>query len=296
VESDGRRVRVAVTASPAAPPGGGGGPDGWYVVSFAERGEVLPAAPPGADPDDETVRLRAELRTTVEELQASNEELKASNEEVMSVNEELQSANEELETSKEEMQSLNEELTTVNAQLRAKVEEHLAASSDLASLLASTDIAVLFVDTAFRIRRFTPAVRELVDVIPADVGRPLAALARKFDDPQPDDDARAVLDRLAPVEREVTGAGGTHYLRRVTAYRTTDNRIDGVVVTFVDITRRRQAEDALVRASVDRLRLALDAARVGIWTWDPAADVHVRDATLNRLLGLDPAETVRPQP
>src|SRR3954452_11620211 len=177
----------------------------------------------------------------------------------MSVNEELQSANEELETSKEEMQSLNEELTTVNAQLRSKMEEHQAASSDLASLLASTDIAVLFLDTGFRIRRYTPAFRDLVDLIGSDVGRALASLARRFDDPHLDDDARAVLERLAPVEREVPAGSGRHYLPGGAAYRTTDNRIDGVVVTFVDITARRRAEAAL-RESEERLRLTLESA------------------------------------
>lgn len=244
-----RRVRVRVTVSPVADTGAdrSGAPD-FYVVGFEDRGEVAPAAPaaaPGAEASEELRRLRGELQSTIEELQTSNEELKASNEEVMSINEELQSANEELETSKEELQSLNEELRTVNAQLRAKMEEHQATSSDLSSLLTSTDIAVLFLDTALRIRRFTPAVRDLLDLIPTDVGRPLAALARKFDDPGLDDDCRAVLERLVPVVREVSAASGRHYLRRVLPYRTTDNRIDGAVVTFVDVTERKRAEQAL---------------------------------------------------
>src|SRR5205085_645663 len=106
-------------------------------------------------------------------------------------------------TSKEEMQSLNEELTTVNAQLTAKMEEHQNASNDLTALLTSTSIAVLFLDTGFRIRRYTPAMRELMDLIPSDVGRPLSDLRRKFEDPQLDTDVRAVLEKLVPVEREV---------------------------------------------------------------------------------------------
>ena len=182
------------------------------------------------------------MQSTIEELQTSNEEMKAAAEEASSINEELQSSNEELETSKEEMQSLNEELNTVNAQLQAKVEEHQATSNDLASLLASTDIAVLFLDTTMRIRRFTPPLRELIDLMPSDAGRPLSDLARKFDDPDLITDAEAVLARLVPAEREVAAHDGRWFLRRVTPYRTTDNRIDGVVVTFVDITRRKQAE------------------------------------------------------
>ena len=305
----GRRARIAVTASPvpgvgpddaAGPPG----PPDYFVVSFTDHGELTAAAPAAdGDPsDDELRRLRGELQSTIEELQTSNEELKASNEEVMSINEELQSANEELETSKEEMQSLNEELSTVNSQLRAKMEEHQAASSDLVSLLASTDIAVLFLDTAFRIRRYTPAVRDLVDLIAADVGRPLAALARKFNDPHLDDDCRSVLGRLIPAEREVAGADGRHYLRRVTPYRTTDNRIDGVVVAFVDITARKTAEDAL-RASEEQFRRAIEDAPIPILmqaedgqvlqlsrTWTELtgyalADIPIADAWLTRAYG-----------
>jgi two-component system, chemotaxis family, CheB/CheR fusion protein len=266
----GHRLRVAVTATPLVDDLS---PARWVVVSFAERGELVPADPSPAKADDAhgsvTRLLRAELRRTIEELQTSNEELKASNEEVMSVNEELQSANEELETSKEEMQSLNEELTTVNSQLRAKIEEEQAASSDLASLLASTDIAVLFLDTAFSIRRYTPAARDLVDLIASDLGRPLADLARKFDDPHLDDDCRVVLERLMPIEREVSSSSGRRYLRRVTVYRTTDNRIDGVVITFVDISARLEAEAAL-RESEERLRLTLESATdFAILTMDP---------------------------
>ena len=274
----GRRVRVTVTASPTVSDEQAEreGPGDCFVVSFEDRGEAPsggddPAGTP-AESADEQRWLRTELQGTVKELQSSNEELKASHEEVMSINEELQSANEELETSKEEMQSLNEELTTVNAQLQAKMEEHQQTSSDLTSLLASTDIAVLFLDTDFRIRRYTPAFRELVDLIASDIGRPLAALARRFADPALDDDARAVLERLTPVEREVAGAGGHHYLRRVLPYRTIDNRIDGVVITFVDITARTKAEEALRRVQGrqafllrlgDALRPLTDPAEIG---------------------------------
>ncbi len=208
-------------------------------------------------------RMRDELQNTIEELQTSNEELKASHEEVVSTNEELQSTNEELETSREEMQSLNEELSTVNSQLQAKIEEHQAAHNDLAGLLASTDIAVLFLDRQLRIRRFTPPVLELLDMIVTDVGRPLSDLARKFTDPSLAADAEAVLMKLVPVEREIAGEDGRWFLRRVTPYRTTDNRIDGVVITFVDISARRRAEEER-RRSDEQFRRAIEDAPIAV--------------------------------
>ncbi len=262
----GHVARIEVVASPLDPRNA---PE-HLVVSFQERGEQPREAVPEADQGrageasmDELRRVRDELRSTIEELQTSNEELKASHEEVVSTNEELQSTNEELETSREEMQSLNEEFSTVNNQLLAKMEEHQAAHNDLASLLVSTDMAVLFLDTRFRIRRFTPQVRELIDLLDTDLGRPLSALAPKFTDPDLVGDAQAVLAKLVPVEREVTGDLGRWYLRRITPYRTGDNRIDGVVVTFVDISARRQAEDAL-RSSEEQFRRAIEEAPIPV--------------------------------
>ncbi|MBX9623498.1 MAG: PAS domain S-box protein, partial [Gemmataceae bacterium] len=260
---DGRR-RVEVRVTPLDRRTG----QALYLVVLADHPE-RPAPEAAGDPAggqklvDDLQRARDELQSTIEELQTSNEELKASHEEVTSINEELQSTNEELETSKEEMQSLNEELTTVNAQLQAKMDELERTSNDLASLLASTDLAVIFLDTKFRIRRFTPAVRDLIDLIASDVGRPVLDLRRKFDDPGLLADAQFVLDRLVPVEKEVAGEGGRAYLRRVTPYRTTDNRIDGVVVTFVDITQRR-ADEAALRASEEQFRRAIEEAPIPV--------------------------------
>lgn len=254
----GRRVRIAVTASPLDAKNA---PD-FIVVSFHERGDEPVedrASPPPNDTSDDLRRAREELQSTVEELQTSNEELKASHEEVVSTNEELQSSNEELETSREEMQSLNEELSTVNSQLHAKIAEHQAAHNDLASLLTSTHIAVLFLDTHFRIRRYTPEVRELFEMIASDVGRPLSDLAKKFTDPYLEVDAEKVLASLAPSEREVEAEHGRWFLRRLTPYRTADNRIDGVVVSFVDISARLKAETAL-RFSEEQLRIQHERA------------------------------------
>ena len=272
-QEPGRRTRVAVVASPIVVESGSDEPDrvaDHFIVSFEERGDVDVTTPPGAgeETQDDTRRLREELQSTIEELQASNEEMKASHEEVMSINEELQSTNEELETSKEEMQSLNEELTTVNAQLQAKMVELEGLANDLGSLLASTDIAVLFLDIDFRIRRFTPAVLELLDLIPSDVGRPLVDLRMKFDDPDLLPDARQVLDRLVPIEKVVQDEAARHYLRRVLPYRTRDDRISGVVVAFVNVTERRKAEEAL-RASEGRLAALVRAGANAVYRMSP---------------------------
>ncbi len=213
--------------------------------------------------EEELRRIRQELQESVEDLQTSNEELKASNEEITSVNEELQSTNEELETSKEELQSLNEELTTVNAQLQMKMEELESTTNDLSSLLSSTDIAVVFLDQTFCIRRFTPAVRDLIELRPADVGRPLSDLAQKFNDPDLVVDSKRVMEKLSPVGKEIMSRSGKWYMRRALPYRTTDNRIAGVVLTFVDITERKRAEDE-VKAVLGRAKLVLEQMPSGV--------------------------------
>lgn len=278
----GMRARVAVTASPLA---SRSTPD-HFVVSFREYGEMrAESGEPSRDgtaqqAEEELRRTRDELQSTIEELQTSNEELKASHEEVTSTNEELQSTNEELETSREEMQSLNEELSTVNSQLHAKIDEHQAARNDLSSLLTSTDIAVLFLDTRFRIRRFTPPVKDLVELIAPDIGRPLSDFARKFSDPDLVKDAQAAMERLITSEREIPAEGKRWYLRRITPYRTTDNRIDGVVVTFVDITRRKTSEESLLRmAEQDAFIVVLSD------TLRPLNDPAEIKAEASRLLG-----------
>ncbi|HEY1189243.1 MAG TPA: chemotaxis protein CheB [Gemmata sp.] len=249
IDTPGGRRRVEVGAAPLGPRGA----PPLYLVTFRDYPEPPPQLPREGDPGaterlaGELERVRNELQGALAEMQTSNEELKASHEEATSLNEELQSTNEELETSKEEMQSLNEELVAVNAQLQAKMGELEATANDLGSLLTSTDIAVLFLDPKFRIRRFTPAVKDLLDLIPSDVGRPFVDLRLKFADPNLLTDARAVLDKLIPIERPVESESGRHYLRRVLPYRPQDNRIDGVVVAFVDVTERHRTEAALAR-------------------------------------------------
>ncbi len=204
--------------------------------------------------DEHVQRIEAELRltkerlqATIEELESTNEELKSSNEEYQSINEEMQSANEELETSKEELQSVNEELQTLNGELAHRVHELARANSDLKNLLESTQIATIFLDNEFRIKSFTPAVAEIFHLIDSDVGRPIVHIAPRiaYDDLQ--EDVRKVLRTLHTVEREVEdAASGTRYLVRVLPYRSVENFIAGVVLTFMDITATAKAEKALL--------------------------------------------------
>jgi len=180
-------------------------------------------------------QLREELRTRGEEMQTSEEELKSANEELQSTNEELQSTNEELTTSKEEMQSMNEELQTLNHELQAKVDDLSRASNDMKNLLDSTEIAILFLDEALNVRRFTPQATTIFKLIPGDVGRPLADLASHLAYPELYDDAREVLRTLVFKEKAAVSRSGRWFKVRIMPYRTSDNRIDGVVMTLTNI-------------------------------------------------------------
>ncbi len=192
--------------------------------------------------EDELRATQHELHYSTEELQASNEELRVANEEVVSSNEELQSTVEELETSKEELQSVNEELTTVNSELHDKVERLAEANSDMDNFLKSTEILTLFLDSELRIKLFTPVTTRLLKLIPSDIGRKISDLAMNFIGYKLTSDALAVARGAAAIEREVQHSDGSYYLVRVMPYHTKQNRIDGVVVTFSDVTRLRRAE------------------------------------------------------
>ena len=197
---------------------------------------------PGSQLEAELLSAREDLRITIEQMEAANEELKASNEEIRSINEELQASNEELETSKEELQSLNEELNTTNNQLQAKVEELEVRTNDLNNLLNSTDVATLFLDRALCIRWFTPSMKALLELLPSDIGRPIAHFAQRFSGGDLLEDARKVLERLLPSDTEVVDDLGRWYIRHIVPYRTEDDRIGGVVVTFTEITERKRRE------------------------------------------------------
>jgi chemotaxis methyl-accepting protein methylase/PAS domain-containing protein len=193
----------------------------------------------------ELQQTREALQVTHEEMQTTVEELKSSNEELQSTNEELQSTNEEMTTSKEELQSMNEELQTVNAELLSKVEDMTALRNDMTNLLNSTEIATVFLDAKMQLRRFTPFATKLFRMIPGDVGRPLAHIVTDFDAVKLEHDAREVLRTLVFQEVEASTCDGRWYRVRIMPYRTQENVIDGVVITFTDITVIKHLEAAL---------------------------------------------------
>lgn len=250
------------------------------VVMFIE-GETVEAVAPveaGQESSNETVRrltqelelTQARLRTVREESEAANEELRAANEELQSINEEYRSTSEELETSKEELQSINEELQTVNSELKVKLEAISRAHSDLQNLMAATDFGTLFLDAGLRVKRFTDRVTELFSLTPADEGRPIIDFAHQLEYDDLVKDARAMLADLTPIRREVRSRGGRWYDLRLRPYRTVDDKIDGVVITFMDVTDRRQIEEAL-RESEKQLRqrkLLIDLSRDAMFIWE----------------------------
>jgi two-component system CheB/CheR fusion protein len=234
---------------------------GMLMVSFGPPPDVAPAprkpakaaaAKPArgrvAEIERDLQETRRDLQHTIEEMQLANEELASANEEACSTNEELQSSNEELETSREELQSLNEELRTVNAEMETKMEDLRHLNDDMRNLLDSTSVATVFLDSQLNVRRFTEEARRLINLIPSDLGRPLGDLVTNLEYDRLVQDARQVLETLVPREVETRDGEGRWYLVRTLPYRTTVNVIDGLVLTFVDITAQKKAEQTALRA------------------------------------------------
>lgn len=233
---------------------------GFFLVMFDDKtpaekpaqGEGKKAIKDSSNPiiaslERELDATKEHLQTTIEEMETSNEELKSTNEELQSVNEELQSTNEELETSKEELQSTNEELVTVNTELQKKVDELSEVNNDINNLLASTEIGTIFLDIDLCIKRFTPAMTKIFNLIQTDIGRPIRDITSKIRYENLRKDAKEVLRTLSRKEVEVQSLASTWFAMRISPYRTTENVIDGVVITFVDITNKVKQTDNLRR-------------------------------------------------
>ncbi|HEU4594250.1 MAG TPA: chemotaxis protein CheB [Pyrinomonadaceae bacterium] len=228
------------------------------AAAAAERQPQARSAAGDAEPiarqlEEELLEVKAQLSATFEQHELQREELKASNEELQAMNEEMRSAAEELETSKEELQSINEELTTVNQELKIKIEELGHSNNDFRNLMNSTQIGTVFLDRNLNVKLFTPRARDIFNLIPADVGRPLSDITSKLEDSSVLAEAATVLDTLQSIEREVRTTDDRGFLMQVVPYRTTEDRINGLVILFYDITERHRAERAL-RVHEERMR------------------------------------------
>jgi two-component system CheB/CheR fusion protein len=300
IKTNGGFSTVNLTVRPAITTGNVSTEPGLFLVVFEEapaseqecpqKAEVADAGESATNVDARIAALEHLLQTkeeylhaTNEELETSNEELKSSNEEMQSVNEEMQSTNEELETSKEELQSVNEELATVNAELQTKVTDLTRINNDMSNLLASTGIGTIFVDHQLRIQRFTPAITQVINLIQTDVGRPVGHIVsnlKSYD--RLVEDVQEVLDSLVPKDIEVQTKENTWYQLHIRPYRTTENVIEGAVITFTDVTEMKKTQEALWEANaLKRLAIVVRDAYDAITTqdldgrilaWNPAAE------------------------
>ncbi|MBI4763972.1 MAG: PAS domain-containing protein [Deltaproteobacteria bacterium] len=250
--------------------------------------------------DHQLTTLKRELRakeeylqTTVEELETTNEELTSANEELQSVNEELQSTNEELETSKEELQSINEELVTVNTELQKKIEDLSKANNDMNNLMAGTNIGTLFLDLQLRIQRFTPATTSVINFIQTDLGRPVGDIVSRFKDyDRLVPDTQAVLDTLIPKEEQVQTREGQWFQMLIQPYRTLENVIEGVVLTFVDITEQKKLQMA-VAENEEKLRTLFEILPVAVSVLDARGRIIYVNPALEKVLDVPRADLLR---
>lgn len=281
--------------------GEAGSESGLFLVMFDEISASALSALPEVHPDDATrfhqleteiSQLKAQLQETIEQTERSNEDLRVANEEQQAINEELRSASEELETSKEELQIINEELTTVNFELKVKVDETSKINDDLQNLIASSDIATVFIDRGLRIKRYTPQAACIFNLIASDVQRSLLDITHRLDYDALASDVTNVFKSLSMVERQVSSSDGRHYLARIRPYRTLDDRIDGAVLTFVDVTALRRAEEKL-RAGEERLRIAAETTKdYAIMTVDDDGLITTWNLGARRIFGYQETEVL----
>jgi two-component system CheB/CheR fusion protein len=293
---DGSPVALSISVHPVLREGDTA--RGFFLVLFepADAESTTVEEPATIEPrdaarqlEDEVQRLRTQLRATVQQHEIQSEELKASNEELHAINEELRSTAEELETSKEELQSVNEELTTVNQELKIKIDEQTHASNDIQNLINTSEIAAVFLDRGSRIKLFTPRAREIFNLIPGDRGRPLSDISGPLEHERLQTEINRVLERLERLEREVQTRDGRWHMMQIVPYRTADDRIDGVVLTFVDVTQRKESE-ARVAESERRFRAIVSQTTAGIAYLDRTGTALFVNDRLAEMVGWTPAE------
>ncbi|HEY3446626.1 MAG TPA: chemotaxis protein CheB [Myxococcales bacterium] len=265
---------------------------GTVMVVFTDAPQAAAARPARAHRASEgphVAQLESELHRAHEELQTTREEMQTSQEELKSTNEELQSTNEELTTSKEEMQSLNEELQTVNHELQSKVDELSRSNNDMKNLLNSTDIATLFLDGELHVRRFATPTTKIIKLIPGDAGRPITDLVSDLDYPDLADDAREVLRSLIFKEKLAATQDGRCFSVRIMPYRTLENVIDGLVITFTDASASRALETAL-REQASQLRQMAESSPTLVWGFRPDGSCDYLSAQWVDYTGVPDAE------
>jgi len=294
VRRNGDTTSVRISARPMPHDG-----EDLLLVTFEDEPErkVVEAAETPAEAsrvaqlEQELDDTRKELESTIRELEESNQEFSAMNEEALSINEEFQSTNEELETSREELQSLNEELTTTNTQLHETLERQRGTADDLQNILNSSDPATLFLDDNLSIRYFTPSAAAVFKIIASDVGRPLGDLANPLAGIDLLGDARAVLDKLTPLRREVRTEAGAWYLCVISPHRTRDNRIQGVVITLFNISELK-AEEEETRAARAYAEAIIDTIREPLVVFDKAMRVVSASQSFYQYFQAVPANTI----
>jgi two-component system CheB/CheR fusion protein len=268
------------------------------LVVFEESAEVGQVTIPEAPAENSVLlhlerelgQTREELQSVIEQYETVLEDAKSSNEELQAMNEELRSATEEMETSKEELQSINEELNTVNAELKMKVEETSKANDDLENFVAATEIATIFIDRSMRIKRYTKPAAGLFNLIPTDIDRPLLDITNRLEYPRLRQHIEQVLEKLLPVEREVRGVEGQWYIARLLPYRTAEHHIDGVVLTFIDISWRKAVEERLYRSEQQMRLIAACTQDYAITTMDMDGNVTSWNKGAQKLFGYSEQE------
>jgi two-component system CheB/CheR fusion protein len=288
-DANGHSEYVDVGVTPLRGPGIGD----LLLVTFQEPRLTsgLPAErAPEVSPSEREAELENVLESTRQYLQATIEELQSSNEEIRSTNEELQSANEELQTAQEETQSMNEELATVNSQLETKLEELQTVNDDMSNLLTSIDVGIVFLDRNLSIRRFNQAITRIVNLIPGDVGRPIGHISSSLTGVDWIAAAQRVFESLVPHQQEMQDEEGRWYWMRIQPYRTTEDAIGGVVLTFTDITAQKEVEEAL-RGAQAFAEEVVDTVRQPLLVLDSNLRVQRANRTFYQTFQVQPAVT-----
>jgi len=268
----------------------------FYLISFRDSGnerKVVRKTPSKSklnlEYSDRISELQKELQNTKESLQATVEELETSNEELQSSNEELIASNEELQSTNEELQSVNEELYTVNSEFQSKIDELTRLNSDINNLLINTQIGALYLDRNLCIRKLTPIVSKLTNIIPSDLGRPISHISTVPAYREMLDDINHVIDTLQSLQREITLKNGDVYLTNIRPYRTDNNAVEGILLTFVDITKLKR-ESKRADDATRYLSAALERGDMAWWEWDVKTGLVKMDERKATMLGYTPEE------